>query len=76
MGSGAWECSTTPWLRQPALSMEDEPRYVPTLRGRDDLRRAIADDNLFGPWPRLSEVLAREQGPQICLLTIARHSPD
>jgi hypothetical protein len=47
------------WLR-PEPTVDDEPRYVLTQKGRDDLRRAEALERMLGPWPRLSEVLDDE----------------
>jgi hypothetical protein len=40
---------------RPKPSIDDEPRYVLTDKGRDDLRRAEAEEKLFGPWPKVSE---------------------
>jgi hypothetical protein len=40
---------------RPRPAIDDEPRYVLTQRGRDDLRRAEALERLFGPWPKVSE---------------------
>ncbi len=44
------------WLRP---EPEEEPRYVLTQRGRDDLARAHAMQACFGqPWPSVAEASA------------------
>jgi hypothetical protein len=47
------------WLR-PEPAVDDDPRYVLTQKGRDDLRRAEALERMLGPWPRVSKVLDAE----------------